>query len=135
VFKAFVFLKLLTRLSIKVSGLARRVNDSPTLEALFRELVDKDPELDNSQRALTRRVATRWNTDRAALNSHLHFKGPVQWLTGNSKHNLKRYALDDAQWTLAAELNSVLEVRDRLFGCAYILTFTDFSSKGVSGAD
>lgn len=110
----------------QVSGLARRVSDSPTIEAVFRELVDKDPELDKNQRALTRRVATRWNTDRAALNSHLYFKGPVQWLTGSSKHNLKRYALDDEQWVLAAELNNVLEVRIWLSKHAYKLIFNAF---------
>lgn len=111
---AFVAVKrIVTYVFIRrqVSGLARRVNDSPTLEAVFRELVDKDPELPKGQRALARRVATRWNTDHEALASHLHFKAPVQWLTWSSKHNLNRYALDDEQWALAIELNDVLEVR------------------------
>lgn len=92
------------------SGLERRVNDSSTLGAAFSELVDKDPDLTGNLRALSRRVATRWNTDRVAVDSHIHFKGPVQWLTGNSKYNLKHYALDDEQWSLATELSSVLEV-------------------------
>ncbi|KAF8595858.1 hypothetical protein BDV93DRAFT_573592, partial [Ceratobasidium sp. AG-I] len=98
------------KIMYKVSGLARRVNDSPTLEAAFRDLVDKDPDLTGDQRALSRRVATRWNTDRVAIDSHIHFKGPVQWLTGNAKYNLKQYALDNEQWNLAIELSSVLQV-------------------------
>lgn len=94
---------------IKVAGLARRVNDSPSLSNTFSEVVCGDPDLQGSLRALTRRVATRWNTDRAALNNHIYFKGPVQWLTG-SRRSLQKYALDPKQWDLAAELSSVLEV-------------------------
>ncbi|KAF8600764.1 hypothetical protein BDV93DRAFT_446931, partial [Ceratobasidium sp. AG-I] len=103
-------LKSARKIMLKVSGLARRVNDSPALEATFRELVDINPDLSGGQRALARRVATRWNTDRVALDSHIHFKGPVQWLTGTARHNLTQYALDDEQWGLATELSSVLMV-------------------------
>ncbi|QRV95405.1 hAT family dimerization protein [Ceratobasidium sp. AG-Ba] len=77
------------RIMYKVAGLARRVNDSAELNNIFREMVDRDPLLHGDARALTRRVATRWNTDRAALNSHIHFRDP---------------------WDLASELNNVLEV-------------------------
>ncbi|QRV73566.1 hAT family dimerization protein [Ceratobasidium sp. AG-Ba] len=98
------------RIMFKVAGLARRVHDSAELNNIFREMVDRDPSLHGDARALTRRVATRWNTDRAALNSHIHFRDPVQLLTSHPKHDLKKYALDDDQWDLASELNNVLEV-------------------------
>ncbi|CAE7107559.1 unnamed protein product [Rhizoctonia solani] len=98
------------RIMFKVAGLARRVNDSAELGNIFREAVDRDSELCGDARALTRRVVTRWNTDRASLNSHIHFRDPVQLLTSHPKHNLKKFALDDGQWDLASELSNVLEV-------------------------
>ncbi|KAG8688792.1 hypothetical protein FRC11_004751 [Ceratobasidium sp. 423] len=73
----------------KIAGLACQVNDSPTLDEPFQEMVRKDPELQ-------------------AVASHLHFKGPVQWLTGKDGLKLKKYALTDHQWKLAHQLNEVL---------------------------
>ncbi|CAE6455658.1 unnamed protein product, partial [Rhizoctonia solani] len=78
--------------SRQIAGLARR-------DELFRELVRKDPELQ-------------------AIASHLHFKGPVQWLTGKDGLKLKKYALTEHQWKLAHQLSEVLELlalRARLF--------------------
>ncbi|KAG9091288.1 hypothetical protein FRC06_000636, partial [Ceratobasidium sp. 370] len=93
-----------------VAGLARRVKDSALFTASFEELIDKDPELEGDARALPTRCATRWNTDCVCIKGHLHFKTPVQWLTSNPRFKLKKYALTDEQWTLAAELSDVLEV-------------------------
>ncbi|QRV87680.1 hAT family dimerization protein [Ceratobasidium sp. AG-Ba] len=103
-------IRIMKEKGVNVAGLARRVNDSAELNNIFRETVDRDPSLHGDARALTRRVATRWNTNRAALNSHIHFRDPVQLLTSHPKHDLKKYALDDDQWDLASELNNVLEV-------------------------
>ncbi|KDN40563.1 hypothetical protein RSAG8_08035, partial [Rhizoctonia solani AG-8 WAC10335] len=94
----------------KIAGLARRVNDSPTLETLFRDLVAKDPELEGNACSLPRHVATRWNSNQLAILGHLHFKGPVKWLTGHDRLKLKKYALTDHQWELAHQLSEVLEI-------------------------
>ncbi|EUC53992.1 hypothetical protein RSOL_025900, partial [Rhizoctonia solani AG-3 Rhs1AP] len=94
----------------KIAGLARRVHDSPALAELFRDLVAKDPELQGNACALARHVATRWNSYLVAIQSHLRFKGPVQWLTGKDGLKLKKYALNDPQWGLGQQLGAVLEV-------------------------
>ncbi|QRW12433.1 hAT family dimerization protein [Ceratobasidium sp. AG-Ba] len=94
----------------KISGLARRVKDSAIFTTAFEELVDKDPDLQGDAKALPTRCATRWNTDGICIAGHLHFKTPVQWLTSNPRFKLKKYALTDQQWQLAAERNEVLEV-------------------------
>ncbi|KAG8707459.1 hypothetical protein FRC08_000485 [Ceratobasidium sp. 394] len=94
----------------KVSGLAQQVRDSPSLTSAFEELVEKDEELEGDAKALPTRCATRWNTERVCIVGHVHFKTPVQWLTSNPHFKLKKYALTDDQWDLAAELRAVLEV-------------------------
>ena len=63
------------------------------------------------RKALSRRVATRWNSDRKALEDHIQLKQPVQWLTSESGLKLQRLALKDEQWPLAVELHEALEVR------------------------
>lgn len=97
-------------MAFQIPGLARRLNKSPVLEATFLDLVSKDPELKSDQRSLARRVATRWNSDRKCIDSHVYFRQPIQWLTSNAKLKLKKYALDDIQWDLARELSDVLQV-------------------------
>jgi hypothetical protein len=95
---------------MQVSGLSRRVHASPALREAFEQLVFKDPTLVSDQRMLTERVDTRWDTDYDCLDSHIYFKVQTQLITANPKHKLKRYALNDAQWALADEMVTVLEV-------------------------
>ncbi|KAG8757862.1 hypothetical protein FRC11_004223 [Ceratobasidium sp. 423] len=69
----------------KIAGLARQVNDSPTLETLFQDYL-------------------------LAIVGHIHFKGPVKWMTGHDHLKLKKYALTDPQWGLPHQLSEVLEI-------------------------
>ena len=89
--------------------MARRVHDSPTLQETFEKLVDAQIDHSGQQRSLSRRVPTRWNSDLACLAAHIEFATPVKQLT-SSDSSLKKYALSDAQWTLAKQLAEVLEV-------------------------
>ncbi|KAF8594888.1 hypothetical protein BDV93DRAFT_458143, partial [Ceratobasidium sp. AG-I] len=94
-----------------VAGLARRVEDSPTLKVKLQDFISMSEELKNSKRkALSRRVATRWNSDRKALDDHIQLRQPVQWLTSESGLKLQRFALKNEQWPLAVELNEALEI-------------------------
>ncbi|KAJ7170281.1 hypothetical protein C8R43DRAFT_1085403 [Mycena crocata] len=94
----------------KVSGLARRVNDSATLGTAFSTLVQNDPEIEGDSDTLTRRVPTRWNSDLDYLESHLNFRGPVESLTAVTAYNLKVFQLTEDQWTLADCLSDILYI-------------------------
>jgi hypothetical protein len=109
------------------------VNDSPNLEVLFQELVEKDPELSGTACSLVRHVVTCWNSYLLSIESHIHFKGPVQWLTGHERLKLKKYALTDSQWVLAHQLYEVLEVIPQTFFCS-VHIHTDLISVDIQGA-
>ncbi|KAH7322322.1 hypothetical protein B0J17DRAFT_582284, partial [Rhizoctonia solani] len=94
----------------QIAGLARRVNDSPALETLFRELVSKDPELEGNACSLLRHVVIRWSGYLLSISGHIYFKDPVKWLTGHDCLKLKKYALTDRQWELAHQPSQVLEI-------------------------
>ncbi|KAG8756943.1 hypothetical protein FRC11_004911 [Ceratobasidium sp. 423] len=55
------------------------------------------PELQGSMRALV-------------LQSYSHFRGPIQYLTGNARYKVSRWALDTEQWSITEQLGLVLEV-------------------------
>lgn len=103
--------------SVQVAGLARRVHDSTTLKETFDQLVSQNKELEGSRRALERRVATRWNSDLACLESHLHFRKEVEQLTGVSSNRLHAYRLSVAQWDLAECLADALKASSSF--CVY----------------
>ena len=87
------------------------MDDSPALKLKLHELILMYQDLkDSDRKALSRRVATRWNSDRKALDDHLYLMQPVRWLTSEPGLKLHRYGLKETQWTLAGELNEALEV-------------------------
>lgn len=102
----------------QVAGLARRVHDSAVLREKFDTIVAELPAVSASagaaqagdRRTLTRRVATRWNSDLACLSAHIHFKDAVQELILQDP-SLSQYSLNDAQWSLATQLEDVLKAR------------------------
>ncbi|GBE85812.1 Putative AC transposase OS=Zea mays PE=2 SV=2 [Sparassis crispa] len=94
----------------KVAGLARRLHDSLTLQEKFEKLVDAQPELSGTKKALDRRMVTRWNSDFACLAAHIYFEIPVKQLTSDDRNDLQPYALSHAQWRLAKQLEPVLEI-------------------------
>ncbi len=95
-----------------MAGLARRVHDVSVLNQDFVDRVanSKDSEIADSQRALARRVPTRWNSDFDCLDAHVFFKDTVQAMTGVRTNKLTAYHLDDEQWELADEILEVLKV-------------------------
>ena len=87
-------------------GLSRKLNESQTLQLEFERLINSNT---TQQHTLTRRVPTRWNSDFAALKSHVMFRKEVlQLIAANPV--LRRYALTDQQWVLAQHLADVLVV-------------------------
>ncbi|QRV90399.1 hAT family dimerization protein [Ceratobasidium sp. AG-Ba] len=79
----------------KVAGLARRVDESTSLTISFHEAISLFPILKESGRkALSRRVPTRWGSDRHALDDHIHFRQPIQWLTAQPDLKLQRFTLE-----------------------------------------
>lgn len=87
-------------------GLARKLNESQPLQLEFEQLINSNS---TQRRTLTRRVATRWNTDFAALKSHVMFKKEVLQLIA-ANQTLRKFALADKQWVLAKHLADVLVV-------------------------
>ncbi|KAG8752193.1 hypothetical protein FRC12_012097 [Ceratobasidium sp. 428] len=95
----------------KVAGLARRVDESTALTVKFHEAISFFPALkDTGRKLLSKRVPTRWSSDRHSLDDHIHLRQPVQWLTSQSDLKLQRFSLKADQWSLAEELNEALEV-------------------------
>ncbi|KAG8726052.1 hypothetical protein FRC11_000927, partial [Ceratobasidium sp. 423] len=86
-------LQIMATLGLCVAGLVRRINNSPQLEDSFHELIDRDPVLQSSMYAL----------------SYNHFKGPIQYLTGNAQYKVSWWALDTEQWSIMEQLGLVLE--------------------------
>ncbi|EJD02902.1 uncharacterized protein FOMMEDRAFT_84803, partial [Fomitiporia mediterranea MF3/22] len=99
----------------KVAGLAKRVNDNAFLKARFESLVeaavkDQDSPITGDKRVLARRVATRWNSDLACLDSYFLLYPIVQQLTGIREYKLQSFILSDTQLALARELREVLSI-------------------------
>ncbi|KAE9383065.1 hypothetical protein BT96DRAFT_961106 [Gymnopus androsaceus JB14] len=95
----------------KVSGLARRVHDSSSvLKPEFERLVMSTPDLNTDKTVLSRRVATRWNSEYGCLDDHITLRRPVEALTGQTKHKLSAYRLTEAQWSLSNELRNLLKI-------------------------
>lgn len=88
-----------------MAGLAWRVHDSPTLQAMFEVLVGADHQM----KALVRRVVTRWNSDFDCLRSHITLKHAVNMLI-TFDPNLGKYQLNEEQWELAHALADQLQV-------------------------
>lgn len=106
---------ILVLIKSQVSGLARRVHNGTTLKEKFDKLVEADDSLEGDKTALDHWVATRWNSDLACLDAHVHFKNVIQQLTGLASNKLQAYRLTDSQWELAEELVDVLLVNFHYF--------------------
>ncbi|KAF9524138.1 hypothetical protein CPB83DRAFT_727737, partial [Crepidotus variabilis] len=104
--------KMALQIFPRMAGLARRVHDNTTLKERFVSLVKKNDDLQGTQRTLTRRVPTRWNSDFNCLNSHFHFRDVVEALTSTSSLGLRAYHLSDDQWLMAEDVCEVLLLFD-----------------------
>ncbi|KAI5890922.1 uncharacterized protein SCHCODRAFT_01171994 [Schizophyllum commune H4-8] len=94
----------------KVAGLARRVNDAPsTLGEAFWAIL-KTATVPDNRTSLSRRVATRWNSDFNCLDDHLVLQPVVETLTNRSDLKLQAYRLTSRQWDLAEELKDLLHI-------------------------
>jgi hypothetical protein len=90
--------------------LARKVHDSSPVATAFAKLVDADTTIVGQTQTLSRRCATRWNTEYDSLDTALILEKPVRKLLKDKDLNLKPYKLTDDQWDLSADLRDVLEV-------------------------
>ncbi|KAG8914001.1 hypothetical protein FRC00_001108 [Tulasnella sp. 408] len=99
----------------KVAGFARRVHDSSTLKEKFDAIVNqdiRDGKLEGSKTSLSRRVATRWNSDLHCLQDHIHFKRQVMQLIAQEP-SLDNYTLSEQEWKLAEEVAEVLVIFEK----------------------
>ncbi|KIJ06128.1 hypothetical protein PAXINDRAFT_92474, partial [Paxillus involutus ATCC 200175] len=96
----------------KVAGLAKKVHDSTTVGEQFSRLRIANQHLlsPGNKETLDRRVPTRWNSDLACLDAHLHFRPVVEQLTGAQE--MKSFRLTEHQWPLATTLAAVLSLMD-----------------------
>ncbi|KAL1673131.1 hypothetical protein EV122DRAFT_294382 [Schizophyllum commune] len=95
----------------KVAGLARRINDAPsTLGVAFEKFVKSAPPENDDRNRISRRVATRWNSDFKCLDDYLALKAAVEALTSQSDLKLQVYRLTQRQWDLAKELRDLLRI-------------------------
>ncbi|KAG6824373.1 hypothetical protein H0H92_007073, partial [Tricholoma furcatifolium] len=62
-----------------------------------------------SAQMLPRDVKTHWNSTYDMLKAALQYRTAVDELTGNRKHDLRKYELEEEEWVLAAQLTTVLE--------------------------
>ena len=97
----------------QVVALARKLNELQHLQLEFERLINSNK---TQQRTLTRRVPTRWNSDFAALKSHVMFKKEILQLIATNPV-LKKYALTGEQWVVAKKLADVLIVGPISFHC------------------
>lgn len=97
----------------KVAGLAKKVDDSPTVRAEFARLIDATApgEIDTDTRALARECPTRWGSEYKCLLTHFDLQIPVKQLTKSPELKLKAFVLTDAQWKLAKNVADILSVR------------------------
>ena len=86
------------------------MHDSSTLKEKFDKLVADDKLLEGNRRALSRRVATRWNSDLECLLAHFHFKDIVEQLTAIPSLKLGDFRLNAEQWKMAEDVREVLLV-------------------------
>lgn len=116
--------RMYSNFMFQVSGLARRVNDSTSiLRPEFERLVASTPDLLTDKTTLSRRVATRWNSEFACVDDHLLLRKPVEQLTGQSNLKLSSYRLSQNQWPLTKELRNLLKVSS-IFHCLFYLILT-----------
>ncbi|KAI5823657.1 hypothetical protein K523DRAFT_344161 [Schizophyllum commune Tattone D] len=95
----------------KVAGLARRINDAPsTLGVAFEKFVQSAPPDNDDRNTISRRVATRWNSDYKCLDDYLVLKAAVEALISQSDLKLQAYHLSQRQWELAKELRDLLRI-------------------------
>lgn len=108
----------------KASGLARKVNESPTLKSQLDRIVQADIStglLQGNMERLPQRVATRWNSDLHCLRGYLHLFTQVKKLVAEQP-SLEGFLLTPEQHILALELVDALEVR---LLCSTTLDWTD----------
>ncbi|KAE9401699.1 hypothetical protein BT96DRAFT_1091397 [Gymnopus androsaceus JB14] len=97
----------------QVSGFARWIHDSSSvLKPEFEHLVTSSPDLNTNKTALSRRVATHWNSEYSCLDDHITLRHPVEALTGQTKHKLGAYRPNGLYQLSYATCSSLKVVHD-----------------------
>ncbi|KAL1724695.1 hypothetical protein EV714DRAFT_170969, partial [Schizophyllum commune] len=96
----------------KITGLARRLNDSPaSLKPPWdASLALKADELPHNLDMLSRCVATRWNSTNRCVGDHIALKPAVVDFTNKPELKLKAYRLTPDQWDLSQDFHELLKV-------------------------
>jgi hypothetical protein len=95
---------------LQIAGLARKLRDNTTLGEQFSVLAQASTSITNDQTSLVCRVPTRWNSDKACIDSHVDLRPVVESMIGNTANKLGAFKLTEDQWKLAIELKDVLLV-------------------------
>lgn len=72
-------------------------------------------ELKLDERIMPRDVSTRWNSTYDMLKFALDYRIALDTITGERDMKLRKYELNDEEWTIARQLGDTLEV------CSFIL--------------
>jgi hypothetical protein len=97
---------------LQVTGLAKKLHESPRLRAKFEEIIFNDVKagkLKTHKTALDRRVPTRWNSDYQCLQSYKLLRNQVERLE-SLEPELEIYRLTPRQRELIDALIPLLHV-------------------------
>ena len=70
---------------------------------------------------MPRDVATRWNSTYDMLEFAIKYRLAIDKITGDKLANLRKYELDDDEWSITMQLHKVLKVRNPLLDFILIL--------------
>ncbi|TFY55495.1 hypothetical protein EVJ58_g8214 [Rhodofomes roseus] len=92
---------------LKLRKISMAIHHSTTLLLpTWRKIVE---ELKMKARKLPRDVRTRWNSTFRMLDVALEYRAAIDKMTEAQANNLRRWELDEREWTIAAQLRDVLQ--------------------------
>ena len=59
---------------------------------------------------MPRDVTTRWNSTYDMLEFAVKYRSAIDDITGDKSANLRKYELDDDEWTITMQLQNTLKV-------------------------
>lgn len=87
------------------------VNSTTLLGPAWKACLD---ELQMPFRFMPRDVATRWNSTYDMLNFALEYRKALDQVTADRGNDMRKYEMDDREWTIASQLSQVLFVSNCL---------------------
>ena len=95
---------------LQIAGLVCKLCDNTTVGKQFSVLAQVSTSITNDQTSLVCQVPTRWNLDKACIDSHVDLQPVIESMISNTANKLSAFKLTEDQWKLAIELKDVLLV-------------------------